>query len=133
MTILEGSRQNKIPDWLLIVLHLVPGFIFGGFFIVLSWLFIQHSLTGYLALLITIPVCLVPVEIGIMLFWSKRCAGRISLSPAIAYHRQGTAVEYIVYPLLLVICWGILSVPISPITQYLDVRLSTWLPTWISQ
>ena len=131
--VLERNGRYRIPDGLLTALHLVPGFIFGGFYIVLSRLFIQHGLTGYLALLIAVPACLAPVEIGTMLLWSKRCTGRISLSPAIAYHQQGTALEYIGLPLLLFACWAILAIAISPITQYLNAHLTPLLPAWISQ
>lgn len=37
------------------------------------------------------------------------------------------------FPLLLFLCWGVLSITISPILQYLEVHLSVFLPAWISQ
>ena len=76
MTALEKNGQNKLFGLLLIVLHLVPGIIVAVFFFILSWILIQRGLTGYLALLITIPACLVPMEIGVMLLWSVRFAER---------------------------------------------------------
>ena len=61
------ERKGQIISGpVLIALHLVPGLLFAGFFFVLSRVFIQWGLTGYLALLITIPFCLVPIEIGVM-------------------------------------------------------------------
>jgi hypothetical protein len=68
MEVYEESKQVKISGPLLIALPLAPGLIFGGVFFVLSRIFISSGLTGYLALLVTIPVCLAPVEIGVMLF-----------------------------------------------------------------
>jgi membrane protease YdiL (CAAX protease family) len=129
----EGKGQIRIPGPLLIALHLVPGLIFAGFFFVLSRMFIQFGLTGYLALLIAIPLCLAPVEIGAMLLWSARFAGRRSLSEAIGYRQRGTAVEYIALPLLLFICWGVLSIAYNPISLYLETHLSGWLPPWATQ
>jgi hypothetical protein len=133
MTALEKNGHSKLPGPLLIVLHLVPGIIFAVFFFVLSWMLIRRGLTAYLALLITIPACLVPMEIGVMLLWSVRFTGTRSLSEAIRYRRKGTVVEYVVLPLLLFLCWGVLSIAVSPITQYLETHLSAWFPVWATQ
>jgi membrane protease YdiL (CAAX protease family) len=133
MIALEKNRHSKLPGPLLIVLHLVPGIIFAVFFFVLSWMLIRRGLTAYLALLITIPACLVPMEIGVMLLWSVRFTGTRSLSEAIRYRRKGTVVEYVVLPLLLFLCWGVLSIAVSPITQYLETHLPAWLPVWATQ
>ena len=133
ITIFGRVGQGKISGPLLIVLHLLPGIIFGGFFLLLSSVFIKYGLTGYLALLIAIPVCLAPIELGIMLFWSARFTGSRSLSQAVAYRRKGTAVEYIGLPLFLFICWGILAIAINPISQYLAANLTFWLPVWATQ
>jgi membrane protease YdiL (CAAX protease family) len=117
----------------LIVLHLAPGIIFAVFFFGLSWILIRLGLTGYLALLIAIPACLAPIEIGVMLLWSVRFTGKRSLSEAIRYRRKGTGVEYVVLPLLLLLCWAVLSIAMSPITLYLETHLPAWLPVWASQ
>jgi membrane protease YdiL (CAAX protease family) len=133
ITTLEKNGYNNLSGPLLIVLHLVPGIIFAVFFFVLSWILIRRGLTGYLALLITIPACLVPMEIGVMLLWSVRFTGTRLLSEAIRYRRKGTVVEYVVLPLLLFLCWGILSIAINPFSQYLEINLSSWLPEWATQ
>jgi membrane protease YdiL (CAAX protease family) len=117
----------------LILLHLAPGIIFAVFFFVLSWLLIRRGLTGYLALLIAILACLAPVEIGVMFLWSARFTGKRSLSEAIRYQRKGTAVDYVVLPPLLFLCWCALSIVISPITQYFETHMSAWLPAWATQ
>ena len=49
------------------------------------------------------------------------------------YRQKGTVVEYVVFSLLLFLCWGVLSITISPFLQYLEVYLSVFLPAWISQ
>jgi membrane protease YdiL (CAAX protease family) len=133
MTDLEKNRYSRLPGPLLIVLHLVPGIIFAVFFFVLSWILIRRGLTGYLALLIAIPACLVPMEIGVMLLWSVRFTGRSSLSEAIGYRHKGTVADYVVWPLLLFLCWGVLSIAVSPVSRYLDTHLSAWLPAWATQ
>lgn len=87
MTALGENEQNKLSEPLLILLHLVPGVIIAVFFFVLSRIFIQHGLTGYLALLMAIPFCLVPIEFGVLLFWSMRLTRKRSLSAVIGYRQ----------------------------------------------
>jgi len=128
-----GNGPGRLSGLQLLALVLLPGIIFGGFFFILSGVFVNRGLTGYLALLISIPVCLAPMELGVMLFWSARFTGRLSLSPAIAYHSRGTAADYAVWPLLLFACCGLLSIAVIPISQYLDTRLTSWLPVWATQ
>jgi membrane protease YdiL (CAAX protease family) len=111
----------------------MPGMMFAGCFFVLSRMFIRSGLTGYLALLVTIPICLVPVEIGVILLWGMRVTERRSLSATIGYRQQGTIVDYVVFPLLLFICWGVLSIVVAPVSMYLDTHLSVWLPSWAGQ
>jgi hypothetical protein len=72
----RDGGQVRMSGPLLVTLHLVPGLVFGGVFFVLSWMFIGSGLTGYLALLVTIPACLVPFELGVMRFWSARETGK---------------------------------------------------------
>jgi membrane protease YdiL (CAAX protease family) len=133
MTALEKHGHSELSGPLLIVLHLVPGIMFAVLFWVLSWMLVARGFTAYLALLIAIPACLVPVQIGIMLLWSVRSTGTRSLSETIGYRRKGTVVEYVVLPVVLFLCCGVLSIAFSPITQYLDTHLSAWLPVWATQ
>lgn len=133
MKVPEGSDQTRISTPLLVALHLVPGLVFAGFFFLLSWMFIRCGLTAYLALLVTIPVCLVPIEIGAILLWSTRSTGETSLSTATGYRQRGTVVDYVVLPILLFVCWGLLSVAVAPVSLYLETHLSGWLPAWATQ
>lgn len=133
MTAPGRNRQTRASGLLLILLHLLPGLIFAGFFFVLSHAFIQRGYTGYLALLISVPVCLAPIELGVMLFWSRRFAGRRGLMEAVVYRRQGTAAEYLAFPLLLFVCWGVLTIPMSPVYQYVETHLAVYLPSWTTQ
>jgi membrane protease YdiL (CAAX protease family) len=42
-------------------------------------------------------------------------------------------VDYVVLPLFLFFCWGVLSIVVSPIAEYLEAHLSAWLPAWATQ
>jgi len=131
------ARDKKDPDRLsvplMFALHLLPGIIIGAVFYFLAWHSIQRGLTGYLALLITIPLCLVPLELGVLLLWSGRFTGRGSLLGAVRYRRQGSVVDYVALPIVLFLCCGAVSVFISPVSQSLGAQLSPWLPSWATQ
>jgi membrane protease YdiL (CAAX protease family) len=133
ITTYGSNGQTKISGPLLIALHLLPGLIFAGFFFVLSRVFIQRGLTGYLALLITILFCLAPVELGVMIFWSARFTGRRSLMEAVVYNQPGNIIDCIVLPFFLFFFWSVLSVVLYPISQYLEAHLTVWLPAWTTQ
>lgn len=133
ITISGRNGQGKISGSQLIVLHLLPGFVFGGFYLLLSDVFIKHGLTAYLALLVSIPVCLVPIELGIMVFWSVRISGHRDLSYVITYRRQGIVAEYIGLPLILFLGVLLLSIAVRPISQYFAAHLTYWLPVWATQ
>jgi hypothetical protein len=127
------DERGKIPGPLLLVLNLLPGLILGGSFLLLSGVFVRHGLPGYLALLVLIPVCLAPIELGIMLFWSARYAGSRSLFRAIAYNRKGTAADYTGLPLVLFLGVLLVLLAFRPITQYFHTHLTFWLPVWATQ
>lgn len=128
-----GRHRQTGSGLLLIALHLLPGLLLAGFFFLLSKVFIENGLSGYLALLVSIPVCLAPIELGVMLVWNVRTTGRRSLMDAILYRQGGNAAETIGLSLLLLVWWGALAIGIAPITQFLDAHLTSWLPAWTSQ
>jgi membrane protease YdiL (CAAX protease family) len=128
-----NDRHTKISGPLLIALHLLPELVFAVFFFVLARVFVQIGLTGYLALMILIPLCLAPIELGVMLFWSAKYTGRRAVMEAVAYRRRGTAAEYIVLPLLLFIWWGVMAMSMSPIYEYIETHLAAFLPSWTTQ
>ncbi|MFH1998808.1 MAG: CPBP family intramembrane glutamic endopeptidase [Planctomycetota bacterium] len=130
---MENNKEEKISGLVLIALHLVPGLLFAGVFLVLSRIFIQNGLTAYLALLITIPACLVPVELGMILLFRAKSTEKRSLSEMIGYCRHGTAAEYVMLPFFLFLFCGALSIAVKPLSQYIETHLPAWLPAWATQ
>jgi membrane protease YdiL (CAAX protease family) len=106
--------------------HLVPGTVFSGLLMLLSRVFIQHGLTAYLAELLLIPTCLMPMLVGTMLLSAKRLGPRLSLRRVIAYNAPGTISDYVTWPILLFLCWALASLAVVP----LGARLEAWYLTW---
>lgn len=118
---------------MLIALHLLPGLLIAGFYFVLANVFVQVGLSGYLALILSIPICLVPIELGVMVLWAVRFTGSRSILAVVDYQRKGTTADYIALPLFLFACLAAVSVAMQPISQYLETQWTDWLPAWATQ
>jgi membrane protease YdiL (CAAX protease family) len=108
--------------------HLIPGVVFSALLILLSQVFVQHGLTGYLAELLLIPTCLLPMLLGIMVVSGGRAGPRPSLRNAIAYRARGTAGDYLVWPILLFLCWALASLAVVPLSSHLESWYLAWFP-----
>lgn len=107
--ILDKGRQAKRMWFLLLALHLFPGIVFALVFCFLAKTLMRGGATAYLALIVTIPLCLVPTETGIMLLWSIKTTGTLSFRTVLGYRARGGATEWLLIPLLLVLIVLIIS------------------------
>ena len=124
-----GARRSAELTWpWLIALHLAPGVAFWGVLLLLQRIVEAQGGTTYLALILTIPLCLVPLELGIMLFWSKRTTGKASLRAATGYRGRPGVLETFVIPALLLALFLLMSVATGPLSVWLEGQI-----TWISQ
>lgn len=128
----DCSEPPRLSAHYIVGLHLAPGVVFFGFLYVLSGVFTEHGLTAYLAELIAIPACLVPVLICIIFLWSRRAAEARSLICAITYRDRGTAVDYVLWPILLYLCWALISLVVVPLAGVLETQLTGWFPARLS-
>lgn len=124
----DGSESSRLPPLHVIALHLGPGILFSAFLLVLSGLFTRHGLTAYLAQLIAIPTCLLPMLLGIVLVWSRRPGETRSIVAQIAYRERGTVGDYVLWPIVLFVCWGLCSLVVAPLSGALEGRLFGWFP-----
>jgi membrane protease YdiL (CAAX protease family) len=118
-----------LPASHIVALHLAPGAVFSVFLWLLAGLFTQHGLTGYLAELIAIPICLAPLLAGIMRFWSRRAGEAGSVTGALTYRERGTIRDYVVWPILLYAFWGLCSLLILPLVGRLETWGFGWFPS----
>jgi membrane protease YdiL (CAAX protease family) len=106
--------------------------VFSAFVIVLSDTFTEHGLTAYLAELIAIPVCLVPMFAGVVRLWSRRSGEAGSMVGAITYRARGTVADYLLWPILLYAFWAVCSLGVVPLSGFLEARLFGWFPSQLS-
>ena len=125
----ESSQEfPKLTVLGILGFHLIPGAVFTALLIFLSRIFIQHGLTAYLAELLLIPACLVPMLVGTMLVSAKRSGSRLSLSRVIGYRSPGTLGDYVGRPIVLFLCWALASLAVVPLSGHLEAWYLTWFP-----
>ena len=128
----DVSLDNWItPGWfLLIALHLTPGILITACYYTLSWSLTRAGIPAYTALMITIAVCLVPVELGIIGLWKVRTRDSGADSQVVMYRHRGSLTEYIIIPILLFVVSVVLSVIIHPLILHLEPQFASWVPKW---
>ena len=108
----------------LVVLHLMPGVAFWGVFQILARIAAAQGGTVYLALILAIPLGLVPLELGIMLHWSKKTTGRVSLRSVTENRGRRGVSDNLVIPVLLFLLLIVLSVGTGPLSVWLEGRFT---------
>jgi len=114
-----------------ITLHLLPGIIILGFFVVLAPAMDRLGWPPAIALFIIIGLVLVPVEFGILLYQGKRLSGKLTLRDVVLFREPLPKKQYFWFGLILFV-WLmlILIVVFTPIDNFIAERLFFWLPDW---
>ena len=130
--VLEGGQGAGRRWLLLLALHLLPGVALALVFWLLTETLVAAGATAYLALILTIPLCLVPVEMGIVLAWSYKTTGRWSVRSALGYGARWGAGEWLWITLLLLLIVGLMSLVTGPMSVWLEGQLGPWVPVWLT-
>ena len=122
------TEQHSLPTTLL--LHLAPGALAALLFVLLAQPVESLGLPPLAALLVSIAVVIVPVELGVLLFVGRRRNGRLSIDGVVLNRRpleMRTAVWLV--PLIFIVSFlgfGLLAAFEPPIQD----ALFAWLPGW---
>lgn len=116
----------------IIMLHLVPGIVIALVFFALAKALTARGSTAYLALILAIPLCLVPMELGIMAAWSRRATGRCSIRASLGYRGGGGVTEWVLLPLALFFVFVVLGLGTSALSRWLEDVLGPGAPAWLS-
>ena len=128
----ESRAPRSLGPLAMVALHLVPGIVISLVFFALAKALTARGSTAYLALILVIPLCLVPIELGIMAAWSRRATGRYSLRDALGYRGGGGVAEWLLLPLALFFAFVVLGLGTSALSRWLEGILGPNAPTWLS-
>jgi hypothetical protein len=80
------NESHSIPQS--IALHLLPGILIGAVVFTVRGLVVRAGYPTLMALLLAIPVSLIPFELGVLVLIGKRRNGRFSLDGIVHYRDQ---------------------------------------------
>lgn len=128
--VFDASTLLKEHDALLsIVLHLLPGFLTGALFFALQPLVVAAGYPPHLALVFAIPLAMIPVELGILLYLGYRRNGCLSLRGVVLYCERIPISKYLVYvPLVFAASLVLLGIGAS-LDNALQTSLFGWMPS----
>jgi membrane protease YdiL (CAAX protease family) len=126
------SEQDIQPHsiWQSIILHLLPGALLLGFF-VLAVPFVESlGLPLRFAAILGVLLVLIPFELGVLFYEGKKRNGRFSLKGIVVYQERIPLWQYFLWVPLLVIWSGIGALLLSPFGDLLIKTVFSWLPPW---
>lgn len=126
--VLQTPERHSL--WRTLILHLAPGALLTSAFLIAAPVVNRAGGSSYLALLLCIPLILVPFEVGVLLFEQRRtgCSWRSIITPL-----GSPRVSILEILLSVVALYAISGVAILLTASSRTVILGTvahWLPPW---
>jgi membrane protease YdiL (CAAX protease family) len=121
-------RQHSIPKS--VILHLLPGAVGTFAYVIITPFLMESGYPSILGILTAAAVVILPIELGYLLYQSRKINGNFLLKGIVLYQKSLPKWQYVVIPLGLVI-WGFLVTGITPLLDNVIVEnLFSWLPDW---
>lgn len=114
-----------------VILHLFPGILITLFYIAVAPFFIRLGFPPIFSVCLSIPVIMIPAELGFLLYQGKKANGRFSLNGIVAYRERVPLKTYLLYGFIILV-WSTLVFAFlqKPIGSYLTQNLFAWTPAW---
>ncbi len=120
------AEQHSIGRSL--ALHLGPGVLIGLCYFVLSPILRSWGYPSIAALMCTVALVLVPVELGYLLYEGRKRNGRYSLDGVVVYRVGIPLWQYFVWVPILFIVVGIVFTLMKPVDAFLHESVFAWVP-----
>ena len=127
----DEASEDQLNLGKAIALHLLPGMAIMLTYVVLAWVLRPFSLPALLPFLFAIPITLVPVELGYLLYKGKQRNGRYSLEGIVQYRQPLTIGKFIGYTLLTSISMVALFLLLGIADSLLLQHVFGWWPAWL--
>jgi membrane protease YdiL (CAAX protease family) len=125
---IDEMEQHSILQSTL--LHLLPGAIATGVFLLTVPLVSALGYPSITALYLPMILTVILVELGYLLVQGRKRNDRLSLEGTVNYREPVPGWYYLVFPILIVI-WGVIvTALVSPIDNLVLTRAFAWLPDW---
>jgi membrane protease YdiL (CAAX protease family) len=111
-----------------VILHLLPGFLVGCFFLLARQPVANMGYPSIIALILAYAFILIPVELGFLFYQGKKKTGRFSLQGIISYRNPIPLWQYLVWVFVIFIAVGAIITLLKPLDVFLQERLFFWIP-----
>lgn len=128
-----APAQDGPPSLLrLVLLHLLPGLAAGLAAGLIGWLARPLGWPGVLPLLLAVPLTVLPIELGYLLWQGKQRSGRWTLRGAIGYEERLSWKEYAIWVPLTFFAALVLFVLLGGTDVWLFQSAFAWWPDWVN-
>ncbi len=111
-----------------VILHILPGILVGGFFLLARQPITAMGYPSIVALILAYAFILIPVELGYLLVQGKKKTGRFTLQGIISYRNSIPWWHYLAWVFVIFIAVGIIFTLLKPVDAFLQGKLFFWMP-----
>jgi CAAX protease family protein len=113
-----------------VCLHLLPGVVTGAVFFALRPVIVTAGYPPHLALVLAVPLALLPVTLGLLLYLGHRQNGRFSLEGVVLYRERMPLQNYFAYvPAVFVAGLTVFAIGAMLVDEPLRTALFGWMPS----
>lgn len=123
---MSSIEQHSLPRS--IMLHLFPGVLIAVFYFLTVQPVQTLGFPSYMALLLAIPVVLLPVQLGYLFYQGKKRNSRFSLRGIVLYRERIPMWQYFVFVPVLFLVLAALFKLTSPVDNILLSSFFSWIP-----
>ena len=128
-----GNRMET--NWSLqkiVGMHLLPGLIIVSVYAAIAWFLRPLKLPSLLPLALAIPISLVPVELGILLYRGKQLYGRYTLRGVLPYSEALSWRSYAVWIPVTFVASLALFIVVGLVDGIMYETFFSWWPAWMN-
>ena len=114
-----------------IFLHLLPGVVTGAVAVALLPAVVAAGYPPHVALVLSIPLAMIPVQLGLLLYLGYKRNGRLSLQGVVLYREPIQLRKYLVYvPLVFMASLAVIGIGGVVLDDALRTTLFAWMPSF---
>lgn len=114
-----------------VVLHLLPGVVIAVFYVLFTPLAITWGFPPLFSLLVAVPLVLVPLELGYLLYQARRSTGTFALAGVVGYREKLSRPKFTLLALGLFV-WSTGVFFVFSGFESRIIELFSWLPDWFT-
>ena len=114
-----------------IILHLLPGLVTGAVAVALLPAVVAARYPAHVALVLSIPLAMIPMQLSLLLYLGYKRNGRLSLQGVVLYRQPIQLRKYLVYvPLVFMLSLAVIGIGGAVLDNTLRKTLFAWMASF---